>query len=115
MPRRKAKRGFKRDIGVDLRFNSQLMQKFINVVMERGKKNLARSIMYEAMGTIAQKINGDDKKAYEIFEKAVQSVRPAVEVKSRRVGGGVYQVPVEIRPERATSLTIRWIIDAASK
>jgi small subunit ribosomal protein S7 len=113
MPRRKAVL-CKRDIGVDPRFSSLLVQKLINIVMERGKKNVARSIVYDAFDAIAKKINGDDKKAFALFEKAMDQIKPYVEVKSRRVGGGVYQVPTEVRPERQMSLTIRWLIDSAS-
>ena len=113
MPRRK-KVLLKRDIGVDQRFSSELVQKFINIVMERGKKTVARGIVYEAFDTIAQKVNGDDKKAYVLFERAMENIRPYVEVKSRRVGGGVYQVPAEVRPERQMSLSLRWLIEAAA-
>lgn len=113
MPRRK-KVLMRRDIGVDARFNSLLVQKFINIVMERGKKSVARSIVYEAFDMMAQKFGGDDKKAFGLFEKAIDQIKPYVEVKSRRVGGGVYQVPTEVRPERQMSLCLRWLIDAAA-
>lgn len=113
MPRRK-KILLKRDIGVDPRFSSFLVQKFINIIMERGKKNTARSIVYEAFDIMAQKAGGDDKKAYGMFEKAIEQLKPFVEVRSRRVGGGVYQIPAEVRPERQLSLALRWLIDAAS-
>lgn len=114
MPRRKVV-SFARDIGVDARFNSFLVQKFINVVMERGKKDCARRIVYEAFDVLSSKCNGDDKKAYALFEKAFAQIKPFVEVRSRRVGGGVYQIPAEVRPERQLSLALRWLIDAASK
>jgi len=114
MPRRKPGKSFKRDIGVDERFKSHLVQKFIATIMKRGKKSLARSIMYGAFDVIVKK-TGDDAKAYALFEKAVVSIKPVVEVKSRRVGGGVYQIPIEVRPERSLSLAIRWICEAASK
>ncbi len=113
MPRRKSVNQV-RDIGVDPRFGSSLVQKFINIVMVCGKKSLARSIVYESFDIIAKKINGDDKKALAAFEKAVTQVKPFVEVKSRRVGGGVYQIPTEVRASRATTLAFRWMIDAAS-
>ena len=113
MPRRK-KILLKRDIGVDPRFNSVLVQKFINIVMERGKKSVARSIVYEAFDLLAHKSSGDDKKAYVLFERAMENIRPYVEVKSRRVGGGVYQVPAEVRPERQMSLSLRWLIESAA-
>ncbi len=112
MPRRK-KVLKRRDVGVDARFSSFLVQKFINIIMERGKKNIARGIVYEAFDIIAVKVNGDDKKAYAFFEKAMEQIKPYVEVKSRRVGGGVYQVPTEVRAERQVSLTFRWLIEAA--
>ena len=113
MPRRKAV-NLIRDIGNDMRFKSHVVQKLINVVMERGKKNLARAIIYEAFDIIVQKIKGDDRKAYATFERALNQIRPSVEVKSRRVGGGVYQVPIEVRPERALSLTFRWLLKSAA-
>ncbi len=113
MPRRK-KVGLVRNIGVDPRFNSMLVQKLINILMKGGKKSLARSIVYSAFDIIAKKHNGDDKKAYDVFEKALEQIKPFIEVRSRRVGGGVYQVPTEVRPARQMSLTFRWLIDAAS-
>lgn len=112
MPRRKAVFA-KRDIGVDPRFSSVLVQKLINTIMERGKKNIARSIVYEAFDLIVKKI-GDERKAFALFEKAMEQIRPYVEVRSRRVGGGVYQVPAEVRPERQMSLSLRWLIVAAA-
>ncbi|MFA6263868.1 MAG: 30S ribosomal protein S7 [Candidatus Babeliales bacterium] len=114
MPRRK-KVLLKREIGVDARFNSFVVQKLINIIMERGKKNIARSIVYEAFDLLAQKSGGDDKKAYALFEKAIEQIKPYVEVKSRRVGGGVYQIPTEVRPERQMSLTFRWLIEASAE
>ena len=111
MPRRKTK-SFKRDIGVDARFQSAILQRMINIVLKKGKKNLAIGIVYEAMDIIKSKV-GDDKTALETFESALEKVRPAVEVRSRRVGGGVYQVPTEVRSDRATALTLRWILIAA--
>ena len=113
MPRRKSV-NFIREIGVDPRFGSELIQKFINVIMERGKKNTARNIVYGALDNLTKKSNGDEKIAYQLFEKAIKQVRPAVEVRSRRVGGGVYQIPTEVRPRRATTLSFRWIIEAAA-
>ena len=112
MPRRK-KTSFTRDIGVDARFNSEMIQKLINTIMRVGKKSVARRIVYEAMDIVAKKNGGDDIRAYEVFEKAIRQIRPAVEVKSRRVGGGVYQVPTEVRPERSLALSYRWLIGAA--
>lgn len=113
MPRRK-KQQFIRDIGVDVRFKSPLVQKFINVVMERGKKQVAQRIVYDALEIIIKKNDGSDKKGCEVFERAIEKLRPAVEVKSRRVGGGMYQVPTEVRPRRAQALAFRWLISAAA-
>ena len=114
MPRRR-KGNFTRDIGVDPRFSSYLVQKLINIIMQRGKKNVARAIVYGAFDILAKKVNGDDKKCFALFEKAIGGIKPFVEVKSRRVGGGVYQIPIEVRSNRALALAFRWLIDAASK
>lgn len=113
MPRRKSV-NFVRDIGVDPRFGSVVVQKFINVIMERGKKSCARAIVYEAFDIIAAKNGGDDNKAYGVFEKALNQVAPAVEVRSRRVGGGVYQIPTEVRPQRSLALALRWLVKSAA-
>ena len=94
MPRRKSV-NFVRDIGVDPRFRSSLVQKFINVVMERGKKTIAQTIVYNAFDIIKEKRGGNDDQALAVFDRALQQVCPAVEVRSRRVGGGVYQVPAQ--------------------
>jgi small subunit ribosomal protein S7 len=114
MPRRK-KKSFSRDIGVDYKFNSFMVQKLINIVMKKGKKGAARSIVYRALDIIGKKVGQDDKKILEFFEKALFQVKPQVEVKSRRVGGGVYQIPSEVRDSRAQVLSLKWIIEAASK
>jgi small subunit ribosomal protein S7 len=113
MPRRKSV-NLKRDIGVDSRFKSALIQKLINIIMERGKKNIARSIVYDAMDIVSKRIKGDDNKAYAVFEKAIDQLKPVVEVKSRRVGGGVYQIPVEVRSDRSLALALRWLISCAA-
>jgi len=113
MSRRKTK-DFTRDIVVDPRFKSFLVQKLINVIMSCGKKNIARAIVYEAFDIIAKRTDGDEKKAFALFEKALGQVRPHVEVKSRRVGGGVYQIPTEVRSSRAVALSFRWLIGAAA-
>ena len=113
MPRRKSV-SLVRDIGVDIRFGSFLVQKLINMIMERGKKNCARAIVYEAFDIVAKKVDSDDKKALGVFDKVVGLVKPYVEVRSRRVGGGVYQIPSEVRSERATALALRWIITSAA-
>jgi small subunit ribosomal protein S7 len=113
MPRRKSVRA-QRDIGVDERFKSFLVQKLTNTIMERGKKDTARHIIYEAFDILKAKNNGDDLKGYALFEKAISQIKPYVEVKARRVGGGVYQIPTEVRPERALALAFRWLIEAAA-
>lgn len=115
MPRRKRKSVTNRDIGVDPVYGSGLIQKFINVIMERGKKNAARTIIYDAMNMLVEKSAGNKDKAFELFNKAFDQVMPLIEVRPRRVGGSVYQIPVEVYPARARALTIRWIVDAASE
>lgn len=112
MPRRKHSE-FVRDVGVDARFNSSLVQKLINIVMRKGKKQTARNIVYDAMDQLAKKINGSDEKAYQILQKAFENAIPHVEVRSRRVGGGVYQIPREVNPKRQQALALRWIIEGA--
>jgi len=112
MPRRKSV-NLRREIGLDIRFRSPLVQRLINMVMERGKKHVAQAIVYEALDTIAERKKITSDNAYALFEKAVEMLRPGVEVKSRRVGGGVYQIPVEVRPQRALALSLRWLISAA--
>lgn len=109
MPRRKIIE--KRSIPPDPRFNSVLVTKFINGIMERGKKSLAQGIFYGAMDILEQKVS--DEEPFAVFDKAMEKVRPRVEVKSRRVGGATYQVPVEIRAERRNALAIRWITSFA--
>lgn len=112
MPRKK-KSIKPRDIGVDPVYQSELVQRFINVVMWRGKKNVARKIMYDAIEVLEKKF-GDKDKALEAFQKAFNQIVPLVEVSSRRVGGSVYQIPREVSAVRGRSLAIRWLIDAAA-
>lgn len=102
----------KRAILPDPKYGSQTLAKFINVLMLNGKKSVAERIVYGALGHVANKNKGDP---VEVFTKALDNVRPVVEVKSRRVGGATYQVPVEVRPLRRTALGMRWIVDAARK
>ena len=109
MPRRKITE--RRAIEPDPRFNSVLVSKFTNGIMERGKRSVAQKIFYGAMDIIEQQVT--DAEAIAVFDKAMEMVRPKVEVKSRRVGGATYQVPVEVRPERRNALAIRWIISFA--
>ncbi|MFT7516389.1 MAG: small subunit ribosomal protein S7 [Myxococcota bacterium] len=97
----------------DARFGSMLATKIINAVMLDGKKSIATAIFYEACEMAAAKL--DDVKVEEVFEKAIENVRPAVEVRSKRVGGSNYQVPREVSPKRAQALAIRWIVNNARK
>jgi len=108
MPRRREVQ--KREIQPDPKHSSVLIAKFINGIMRRGKKSTAEKILYRALDIIADKTKEDPVK---VFEKAMENVRPMVEVKSRRVGGSTYQVPVEIRAERRQALSIRWLISYA--
>jgi small subunit ribosomal protein S7 len=110
MPRRREVP--KREVLPDPKFSSQEVAKFINVLMTRGKKSVAERIMYGALDQI-QKRTG--KNPLEVFTQALQNVKPVVEVKSRRVGGANYQVPVEVRQVRRTALAMRWLREAARK
>lgn len=94
----------------DALYNSALVSKFINVVMKQGKKNVAETTVYRSFDKIRERTQEDPLK---IFKKAVDNVKPSLEVKSRRVGGSNYQVPVEVRPERRTSLSLRWLVNYA--
>jgi small subunit ribosomal protein S7 len=109
MPRKKLLD--KRPVAADPKFNSVLVSKFTNGLMQDGKKSLARRLFYDAMDVIESKVSDEEPLA--VFEAAMENVRPRVEVKSRRVGGATYQVPVEVRPERRNALAIRWIIGFA--
>lgn len=102
----------KREPLPDQQFGSTLVMKFINSVMEQGKKSTAEGIFYGSLEHAKGRIGGEQD-GLVIFTQALENVKPLLEVKSRRVGGANYQVPVEVRPERRTSLAIRWIIDAA--
>ncbi len=101
----------KRPIDPDPRYNSVLVSKFTNGLMERGKKSLAQRIFYDAMDIVKTKMPDEDELV--VFEEAMEKVRPKVEVKSRRVGGATYQVPMEVRQVRRNALAIRWIIGFA--
>lgn len=109
MPRKKLIN--KRPVRPDPKFNSALVSKFTNGLMLDGKKTLARRLFYDAMDLVEKQVN--DETPLAVFEKAMDNVRPRVEVKSRRVGGATYQVPIEVRPERRNALAIRWIISFA--
>ncbi len=108
MPRRR--RAEKREINPDPKFGDVVLSKFINNLMYDGKKSVAEKIVYGALDNIQAKMRRDP---LEVFHEAIDNVKPQVEVRSRRVGGATYQVPVEVRPERRQALAIRWIIQAA--
>jgi small subunit ribosomal protein S7 len=110
MPRRRVVA--KRDILSDPKFNSKLVAKFINKVMRRGKKSLAERILYGAFELIDKRSKQDP---LDVFHKAMDNVRPVIEVKSRRVGGSTYQVPVEVRADRRNALAMRWLISYAKQ
>lgn len=98
-------------VSPDLKYNSLKLEKFINYVMLEGKKNTARKVVYGALDEIAKKMKTETP--LEVFETAIRNVGPAMEIRSRRVGGANYQVPREVRPERKQALAYRWMIDAA--
>lgn len=100
----------KRPVLPDPKFGEKHVTRFINVMMRDGKKNVAERILYGALEKIGEKTGGDP---IEIFKEAVENARPSVEVRSRRVGGSTYQVPMEVRPERQAALGMRWIVAAA--
>jgi small subunit ribosomal protein S7 len=102
----------KREVIPDPKYGSRLVAKFVNIMMIRGKKSTAERIMYDALAAIEERTKQEPLK---LFKTAIDNVKPAVEVKSRRVGGSTYQVPVEVRPDRRTSLAMRWMIGAARK
>ena len=104
------KRAVKRDVLPDPLYNSKLVTKLINTIMNDGKKGVAQRILYDAFDVVKEKTNQDPN---EVFEKAMENIQPALEVKSRRVGGANYQVPVEVRPDRARALALRWLTQYA--
>jgi small subunit ribosomal protein S7 len=108
MPRRREVP--KRKMLPDPKYHDKLVAQFINCMMKKGKRSVAERIMYEAFELIAEKTQ---ENAVDVFRSAMDQCRPAVEVRSRRVGGSTYQVPVEVRPERRTALAIRWLLQAA--
>ena len=111
MPRRREVP--KRKILPDPKFGSELLAKFINTIMKDGKKSIAEKIVYGALDTVAEKKKETD--SMDVLNEALENVRPAVEVKSRRVGGATYQVPVEVRASRQNALAMRWLVEAARK
>lgn len=110
MPRRRVVA--KREVLPDPKFQNKVLAKFINHVMVSGKKSVAERIVYGALDKIQERSGKD---ALEVFELALETISPVVEVKSRRVGGATYQVPVEVRPSRRMALAMRWLVDAARK
>ncbi len=110
MPRRREVQ--KREILPDPKFHDVLVTQFINAMMKDGKKSIAESIFYDTLEAIERRTGEDPLR---IFKRAVENARPAVEVRSRRVGGSTYQVPVEVRPERRNALGFRWLIDFSRK
>ena len=110
MPRRRV--AAKREILPDPKFGNTILAKFMNHVMISGKKSVAEKIVYGALDTVASKSGNDP---IEMFEQSLEAIQPMVEVKSRRVGGATYQVPVEVRPARRQALAMRWLVDAARK
>ena len=101
-----------REILPDPVYNSKIVSKFINSIMLDGKKSIASKIFYEALESIEKK---SDEKGIEVFNKAIENVKPVMEVKSRRIGGATYQVPIEVRPVRQQSLAMRWLIEYTRK
>lgn len=108
MPRRRVPE--KREVLPDPKFNNKILAKFMNHVMVSGKKSVAEKIVYGALDRIQERLSSDP---LDVFDAALDAVSPAVEVKSRRVGGATYQVPVEVRPSRRTALAMRWLVDSA--
>lgn len=108
MPRRHV--AAKREILPDPKFNNIILAKFINHLMVRGKKSVAEKIVYGALDIVREK---DKRDPLELFEQALENISPTVEVKSRRVGGATYQVPVEVRPVRRSALAMRWLVEYA--
>ncbi len=106
MPRRRVVA--KREVFPDPKYGSQVLAKFMNHVMVSGKKSVAEKIVYGALDVVSEKLNKDP---LEVFDQALENIAPLVEVKSRRVGGATYQVPVEVRPSRRTALAMRWLVE----
>lgn len=102
------RRPVKREVLADPVFGDQLVTKFINCMMNQGKKSASEKIFYSALEIVAQKVAGEEPIA--VFKRALDNIKPQVEVRSRRVGGSNYQIPVEVRPERRQALAIRWLI-----
>ena len=112
MRKRQAK---KRPLLPDPRFNDQLVTRFVNMMMWDGKKSVAFKIFYDAMDIVEEKKNNDEKTALEVWKDALSNVMPHVEVRSRRVGGATFQIPMQIRPERKISTAMKWLISFSRK
>ena len=112
MARRKAAE--KRERNPDPKFQSTLLTQFVNGIMKDGKKSIAEAVVYGAVDELQARANGEED-GLSILKRAINNVKPSLEVKSRRVGGATYQVPVEVNPNRRTALAIRWIADAARR
>jgi len=108
MPRRY--RPPRREVQPDSKYNSELVARFINRLMQRGKKSLAARLLYNALDIVEERTH---KNPLEVFHQAIENATPMLEVRSRRVGGATYQIPIEVRPDRRTSLAIRWLIQTA--
>ena len=108
--RRKAE---KRDVIPDPKYNDRVLSRFINIVMFDGKKSTAEKIVYDALNIASSKLKV--KNPIDLFKNALSNVKPGIEVRSRRVGGATYQVPVEVKPKRSQALALRWLIDASRK
>ena len=104
------RRAVKRDVLPDPIYNSKLVTKLVNSIMKDGKKGIAQTILYDAFDIVKEKTSQDPM---EVFQKAMENITPSLEVKSRRVGGANYQVPIEVKPERAQALALRWLINYA--
>ena len=111
MPRKKRKSAKKRDIAADFVFGSVVASKFMNAMMWDGKRSTCQDIFYGALNIIKEKIT--DQEPIEVFHQAVENIKPVLEIRSRRVGGANYQIPVEVRADRRLSLAIRWLVNAA--
>ena len=108
MPRKGEVR--KREVLADPKYGDKLVAKFVNTIMSRGKKSVAESIFYRSLDIVTAKTKED---SLGVFKRAIENTRPTVEVRSRRVGGATYQVPIEVRPQRRLSLSMRWLIQAS--
>ncbi|HOK41207.1 MAG TPA: 30S ribosomal protein S7 [bacterium] len=106
MPRKKILRNIKREVKPDSKYNDKVLSKFINIVMERGKKSRAQQIVYKAFDLVEKELK---QNPLEVFNKAIENLKPELEVRPRRVGGATYQVPVEVPPDRKQMLAFRWL------